>query len=222
MMMANMAGRIDEVVRGPVLVVEAAPDHKVAVDRDRVVDFEVANGAPHIVDALLESEFRRMHADHHQTLILVFLRPGFDVGNGTQAVDAGIGPEVDQHDLAAQRLRRQWRRVQPFDDASQRRQVAFDKQLIRRTAPRLRRHRRAVGLVIFPEGIEQALFEHRRAGDRNPGEKTRVESKGYDHDSGQDGNTQTTHDPFAGAQRTLTTGENPYAYQKTDGNGSGG
>ena len=45
-----------------------------------------------------------MHADHDQTLVPVLFGPGADIGDRAQAVDAGIGPEIDQHDLALERL----------------------------------------------------------------------------------------------------------------------
>ncbi len=38
MVMADAAFGVDEVVRGPVLIVERAPDRVVVVDRDRIVD----------------------------------------------------------------------------------------------------------------------------------------------------------------------------------------
>src|SRR4029453_2000386 len=44
-------------------------------------------------------------------------------------VDAGIGPEVDQDDPAAELGRRQWRRVEPPSCAVQTRQVTFNRQL---------------------------------------------------------------------------------------------
>ena len=47
-------------------------------------------------------ELRRVHADHHQSLVLVLLGPGADIGQRAQPVDAGVGPEIDEHDLAAQ------------------------------------------------------------------------------------------------------------------------
>ena len=53
---------------------------------------------------IIEGELRRMHADHEETLILVFLGPGLDIGDRAQAIDAGVGPEIDQHDLTAQTL----------------------------------------------------------------------------------------------------------------------
>ncbi|MNT83017.1 hypothetical protein D3C72_2228310 [compost metagenome] len=48
-----------------------------------------------------------MHADHDEALILVFFGPGADIGNGADAVDAGIGPEVDEDDLATQLFARE-------------------------------------------------------------------------------------------------------------------
>ena len=68
--------------------------------RDRIGDAEVLDGLADVATSLLEGELRRVHADHHQALILVLLGPGLDVGQRAQAVDAGVGPEVDQHDLA--------------------------------------------------------------------------------------------------------------------------
>ena len=54
-----------------------------------------------------------MDADHDQAAILVLLGPGADVGEGAQPVDAGVRPEVDEHDLPAQILRSERRRIEP-------------------------------------------------------------------------------------------------------------
>ena len=72
MVVADAALRVDEVVRRPVLVVEGAPDRVVVVDRDRIVDSKSCVGLRDVVDVLLEGELRRVHADHHQALILYF------------------------------------------------------------------------------------------------------------------------------------------------------
>jgi hypothetical protein len=50
---------------------------------------------------LRPGSFPGWYADHNQTLVFVFLRPAFHVGQRAQAIDAGVGPEIDQHDLAA-------------------------------------------------------------------------------------------------------------------------
>ena len=93
-----------------------------------------------------------MHADHHQALVLVFLGPGPDIGHRAQAIDAGIGPEIDQHDLAARAPRRQRRRVQPFDRAVRAAACALDGQ-VSGAARRLRRIIMAgLALVIAAAG----------------------------------------------------------------------
>src|ERR1700679_2164463 len=51
---------------------------------------------------MLEAELRRVDADDLQAEWAVFGVPALQIDHGTAAVDAGIGPEVDQDDLAAQ------------------------------------------------------------------------------------------------------------------------
>ncbi len=130
MMVADAALRVDEIMRRPVLIEEGAPDRVIAVDRDRIADLEVGDGGAHVLAALLEREFGRVHADHDQPLVAVFLSPGAHVRDRAQAVDAGIGPEIDQHDLALEPFHGQWRRVEPFHRAVERRrrQRPLDRQ----------------------------------------------------------------------------------------------
>ncbi len=101
-MVAHAPLGIDEIMRRPILVFEGAPDGIVVIDGDGIGDLEIADRLLDVVDVLLECELRRMHADHHQPLILVLFRPGADIGNGAQAVDAGVGPEIDENDFALQ------------------------------------------------------------------------------------------------------------------------
>ena len=105
---SNAALRVDEVERRPILIVEGAPDRIVGVDGDRIVDPHVLRGAAHVVDVVLERELWRVHADHHQSLVFVFLAPRADVRKGTEPVDAGVRPEVDQNHFSAQAGGRQW------------------------------------------------------------------------------------------------------------------
>src|SRR5262249_43022352 len=110
----DAALRIDEIQRGPILVAETAPYDVLAVDRDRIVDAHVLHGPADVARVLFERELRRVDADHHQALIAIFLVPGADVGHGAAPVDAGVSPEIDEHDLPAQGLRGQGRRIEPF------------------------------------------------------------------------------------------------------------
>ena len=58
-----------------------------------------------VAGVALERELGRVHADDDQAVAAVARVPGLEVGQRAQAVDARVGPEVDEHDLAAQRLR---------------------------------------------------------------------------------------------------------------------
>src|SRR5215831_286946 len=117
----NAALRIDEVMRGPVVV----------VDSHRVIDFQIDYSLLHITDVLLEGKLRRMHADDDESLILVFLGPGPDIWDCSEAVDAGISPEIDQHNLAPERFCRKRRAIEPLDSTIKRGKRAFDGQLDR-------------------------------------------------------------------------------------------
>jgi hypothetical protein len=77
------------------------------------MDAQAPDGGLDIPTLLLEGEFGRVHADHDKALVLVLFMPSGDVRQRAQAVDAGVGPELNQHDLAAEAFRRQRRRIQP-------------------------------------------------------------------------------------------------------------
>lgn len=99
-MVTDLTIGIDQVMGRPIVVFEGAPDIVVVVDGNGIVDLEVANRFADVVDLLFKGKFRRMNANDDKPLILVFFCPGADKGNGANAVDAGVGPEVDKDDLA--------------------------------------------------------------------------------------------------------------------------
>src|ERR1700733_11983688 len=113
MVVAHAALRIDEIVRRPVFVVERSPDFIVVVDRHRIADMQIRYSGTDVADVALEGEFRRVHANDDEAVILVFLRPGADVRNRAQAVDAGIGPEIDQDHLSLETFGREGWRIEP-------------------------------------------------------------------------------------------------------------
>src|SRR4029077_12370723 len=100
----------------------------VVIDRHRVAHAELLYRAAHVRLVLLEGKLRRVHADDDESAILVTLVPGLQVRQRTQAVDAGVGPEVDQYDLAAQTLPREWRGIEPGDCATQGRQLPLNRR----------------------------------------------------------------------------------------------
>src|SRR5208283_5338719 len=93
LMMSNMPSRIDEVEGRPILVVEGAPYSVIIIDGNRIIDAQVLRGSANAIDVLLEFELGRVHADHHQSLIPVFLGPRADIGERAQPIDASIVPE---------------------------------------------------------------------------------------------------------------------------------
>src|SRR5271154_6688226 len=104
MVIADLALRIDEIMRGPVLVVEGFPDGVVAIDGYGISNLQIGYGLGNVGRIFLECEFRGEYANYNEAVGLVFFRPGFDVRNRTQAIDAGISPEIC-HDYFAFELR---------------------------------------------------------------------------------------------------------------------
>jgi hypothetical protein len=95
------------------MVVEGAPDGVVVVDRDRVVDPSGPGRLPDEVELVLEGELRGVDADDDQPVGSVGLGPGTDIRLLAQPVDAGQGPEVHHHDVAAQLGGAEWLGVEP-------------------------------------------------------------------------------------------------------------
>ncbi len=113
MVVPDAALGIRDVQRRPEVVRERCPHPVVAVDGDRVLDAEAARPRNDVVDVALETELGRVNADHRETGVRVFRGPGPPVWERAQPVDAGIGPEVDEDDSAAEGLGRERLRVEP-------------------------------------------------------------------------------------------------------------
>jgi hypothetical protein len=113
MLVAHDAVRVDEVQRGPIVVVEGPPDLIVVIDRNRVVDLPFLGRPAHALDVVLEGELGSVHADDDQPVVAVGPRPPTDVGLRAQPVDARKRPEIHEHYLAPELRRCKWPRVQP-------------------------------------------------------------------------------------------------------------
>ena len=179
MMGADAALGIDEIMRRPILIVEGLPDGEIGIQRHRIGDAQTFHRLLHIGGIFFEGEFGRMHAQDHQAVILVLFRPGANVRQGAQAVDAGIGPEIHQHHLAAQRRARQRRGIQPAGGA-----IAVPASGLRREAccpppPR------SSPLCSRMQHVDQALLEPRGVGQGQSRQETGVESKGDRSDARQ-------------------------------------
>jgi hypothetical protein len=90
-------------VRGrPVPIGESGPDRVVGVECDRVLDPQRRYGLANVVGILLERELRRVDANDDEPVVPVLLGPRAKVAERAEPVDAGVRPEVDEHDLPAQ------------------------------------------------------------------------------------------------------------------------
>src|SRR5437868_2942924 len=85
-------GVVAPVVPGPIIVVLGY----------RKGNALLTNISLHIRTFVLEAELRRVDADDLETMRAILGLPAFQIDHGSAAVDAGVSPEVDQHDLAAQ------------------------------------------------------------------------------------------------------------------------
>ena len=78
--MANMPLRIDDIESRPILVLERTPERIAVIDRDGIIDPHVLRRLAHVLEVVFKGELRRVHADHHQSVLLVFLGPRADIG----------------------------------------------------------------------------------------------------------------------------------------------
>ena len=107
---------VDEVIRRPVVVPECIPRAVVVVEGDRVAHPEAFDSGAHVAEIVLEGELGRVHAEDDEPLRSIALVPRLQVRERAEAVDAGVRPEVDQHDLAAQRMEAERPRIDPRGD----------------------------------------------------------------------------------------------------------
>jgi hypothetical protein len=86
---------INKVRGGPVLVVERVPDLVVTVQRDGISYPKLSDGFLHILRLLFKIELGRVDSDDYQAAVFVLIRPGANIGNVADAVDAGVVPEIN-------------------------------------------------------------------------------------------------------------------------------
>lgn len=78
------------------MVVKGAPDLEVVVLDDWIGNAKILDRFLHVVWVFLELELWGVDADYCEPKRSVFGVPSLEVGESSNAVDAGIGPEVDQ------------------------------------------------------------------------------------------------------------------------------
>ena len=92
----------DDHQRRPAAHCVLRPELHLAVDRDRVRDAMALHGAQDLLGVLLRVELGGVHADHHQRIVAVPLLEVPEHRQHMHAVDAAVGPEVENDELPAQ------------------------------------------------------------------------------------------------------------------------
>ena len=110
---ADAALGVDQVLRGPVLVAPGVPGLVLVVLGDRVAQLALRDRVLHVAGVALEGELGRVDADDGQPAGAVGGVPGAQVGERANAVDARVGPEVDEDNAAAQAGERERLAVEP-------------------------------------------------------------------------------------------------------------
>src|ERR671925_766682 len=120
--------RVCEVDGRPIAVGEGPPHPVVAVERDRVLDSHGLHGLADVLDLALERELGRMDADDDEPQVAVFRGPRAHEGQRAEPVDAGVRPEIDEHDPPTQLRRSERRRIQPAGRPLKTREVTLDRR----------------------------------------------------------------------------------------------
>ena len=74
-------------------------DAKIQINRQRpdvvLIDLKLPDGALHVFRILFKLKLRGMYADDFQSGKAVLFVPGFEIRNGAETIDAGVGPKID-------------------------------------------------------------------------------------------------------------------------------
>src|SRR6266850_2069306 len=98
----DVTRRIDQIARRPGVNGIRFPNFKVGVVDNRMLNLVAENDAADILEVFFVFELGRVDADDDQLVRILFLEL-LQIGNDVNAVDAAVGPEVEQHNLASQR-----------------------------------------------------------------------------------------------------------------------
>lgn len=102
-----------EVLVRPDRVAVALPNDEVVVEHDRPGHAEPLCGGRNVCALRRKIKLRRVNADDYEPFVAIAPVPFAQVGQRTKAVDAGVLPKIDEHDLSAKLRGIDWSAVQP-------------------------------------------------------------------------------------------------------------
>src|SRR5579883_1506932 len=110
---AKIAFPIQQILCWPCTIGEGLPEFVVAINHDGISQSKLADAALDVRFILRKGEFRRVYADYRQAFVPISLMPGLDIRQSTNAVEAGVIPEINQYNAATELPQAQRRGVKP-------------------------------------------------------------------------------------------------------------
>ena len=99
---AHLSLGVNQILSRPKGVQVVVPSYIIVVQGHRPGNTVVLGGLKDVGLVLLKLKLRRVDAQDYQPVVGVLVMPEFKLGEGADAVDAGISPEIQQHNPAAE------------------------------------------------------------------------------------------------------------------------
>src|SRR6266852_168049 len=105
---------VNQILRGPVLVLVGVPCCHLRINGNRPLNAVMRDRLPDVGDALLKLKLGAVHPNDDEPAVLVLVPPVPQERERALAVDARVGPEVDEDDLPAKLADLERRAVLPI------------------------------------------------------------------------------------------------------------
>ena len=136
---ADLTVRVDQILRGPVLIAPGVPGAVAVVLHDGVAQAVGRDRLGDVPGVLLERELRRLDADDVEAIAMVGRVEALEERQRPDAVDARVRPEIDEHDAAMEAMdgeRPAAGRVEPSLGVGERRRRPEAREVARGTRAR--------------------------------------------------------------------------------------
>src|SRR5579862_7197275 len=98
----------------PIMIIIVLPCFISVIERHGIGYTQTSNGTFYIIWIFFKLKFRRMHTNNYKPMILIILMPFFYVRKRANAVNATIGPKINQNNMAFKFFNRERLAINPF------------------------------------------------------------------------------------------------------------
>src|SRR5579872_1732049 len=88
---------VNEIVCRPGMIMIISPRTIIIIECNGVGNLKAFERVDYVCFAFFKFKFGSMNADEHKAFIFVCIVPFFYVGQRSHAIDAAIGPEIDEY-----------------------------------------------------------------------------------------------------------------------------